>query len=139
MISFAANPILFCPAAKPHTHARNRGSPPFPRHSVADEVGDATQAHAHRPLAASSDASTNRTPPEGKISSMSKSTRISASYNSKSERALRAKERRAQVALSIDRLAQVLGINKKSSESYIANVLEETLAYIKGMEALPGI
>ena len=74
-----------------------------------------------------------------KISSMSKSTRISASYNSKSERALRAKERRAQVALSIDRLAQVLGINKKDSESYIANILEETLAYIKGMEALPGI
>ena len=49
------------------------------------------------------------------------------------------KGRRAQVALGIDRLAQVLGINKKDSESYIANVLEETLAYIKGMEALPGI
>ena len=78
---------------------------------------------------------------QGKISSMSKSTRISAryGYRSKSEDALRAKGRRAQVALGIDRLAQVLGINKKDSESYIANILEETLAYIKGMEALPGI
>ena len=35
------------PAVTTHTHARNRGSPPLPRHSVADEVGDATQAHAH--------------------------------------------------------------------------------------------
>ena len=43
------------------------------------------------------------------------------------------------MALGIDRLAQVLAINKNDSESYIAKVLEETLAYIKGMEALPGI